>query len=515
MRSWFSKLPLAVVATAALSLAACDSGTSTPAVTTTTDTKSGTDTVSDTIATTDTIPTGGDAADVKAPDVKADVKADTTKDTAPVDDPDGKIDGAVEMTLDDQSGALVGQDTLDPTGDVDYWSFTGKKGQLIELFIQSNQQNTPNDPATIDTFITVYGPDKKQIGLNDDQASGQNNDSELTTVLPTDGTYYVRVEECHTWLKAHPTAGATCAEPADKDNVDYVVAVIELDPAKQANINPEIAEPNDTTATKVGYLMGTSSYLQTVLYGYMNTATDVDLYTFVPPLDSSVTDGRATCHFGGGYPGTNGNGSTLDGMFVSIASESTPTVVLTQADLSKASISFPCTLGASYILTVKRIAGSKTGTADFYVINHSVSGGNPLEKAEAANDVATGAEVMTAQQNGAGQDTYYFAGDLINSAKDVDYFSLKVPTGTKTLTVYCAALTYGSGLIGFTAEVKTDADAAITGGSLTEDATKGLALKALAIPAGATKVLIKLSAKSQDPVNTGAFYMCGVPFATN
>ncbi|MBI5607323.1 MAG: PPC domain-containing protein [Deltaproteobacteria bacterium] len=512
MRTWFSKLPMAVVATAALSLAACGSDTSTNTAATPNDT-SATDsnTVKDSTGTdgADTSTTG----DVKT-DAKTDVKADTTKDTAKPEDPDGKIDGAVEMTLDDQSGAFVGQDTLDPTGDVDYWSFTGKKGQLIDLMIQSNQQNSPFDSDTIDTFITLYGPDKKQIGLNDDQPSFQNNDSEILTVLPADGTYYVRVEECWTWIGLHPTGGGTCIDPEEKGNVDYVVAAFILDPAKQTNINPEIAEPNDTTATKVGYQMGEQYYLNTVLYGSLSSATDVDIYQFTPPLDANVSDGRATCRIDAGFPGVNGNGSTLDGLVASIASESTPTVVLAQADLYKGAIQLPCTLGAGYIMTVKRIANSKTSTADFYVITHGVGGSNPLEKAESANDTAAGAEVLTASKTSQGLDAYYFAGDLINGAKDVDYFSVKVPTGAKNLSVYCAALTYGSGLVGFTAEVKTDADATIQGGTAVEDATKGLALKTLAVPTGATKLLVKVSAKSQDPVVTGNYYLCGVPFAT-
>ncbi len=515
MRTWFSKLPMAVVATAALSLAACgsDSGNNNTASTTDTGSTADSNTVKDTAGNDATT-----AGDTKT-DVKTDVKADTTKDTAKPEDTDGKIDGATEMTLDDQSGAMVGQDTLDPTGDVDYWSFTGKKGQLIDLVIQTNQQNAPFDPDTIDTFITLYGPDKKQIALNDDQPAFQNNDSEILTVLPTDGTYYVRVEECWTWVGLHPTAGGTCGDPVDKVNVDYVLAAYELNATKQTNINPEVAEPNDTTATKVGYQMGSKAYLQTVVYGTLSSATDVDVYQFTPPLDSTVSEGRATCRIDAGFPGVNGNGSTLDGLVVSVASESTPTVVLAQADVYKGAVDVPCTLGQSYLMTVKRIANSKTGSSDFYIITHSVGGSNPLEKAESANDTAAGAEVLTSQKTSKGLDAYYIAGDLINQAKDVDYFSVKVPTGAKTLSVYCAAMSYGSGLVGFTAEVKTDADATIPNGTGAENLTDakkplGVAIDKLAVPAGATKLLVKLSAASQDPVVTGAYYLCGIPFAT-
>ncbi len=463
----------------------------------------------DAVATDASDGTGDTAGDAKADALKQDIPTET----APVGDIDGTIVGATEMTVDVPSGALVGQDTLDPTGDVDYWTFTGKKGQLIEILVQSNQQNSPFDPLTIDSMVTLYGPNQQQIAFNNDDPSLNTSDSELVTVLPTDGTYYLRVEECFTWAKAHPTAGANCGGTADKDNVDYLIVVFELNPAEQTNISPEAGEPNDGVPTPAGYQLGTYNYLTTVMYGALSSATDVDKFAFTPPPDSNVTSGRPTCHFNVGPPGIDGNGSTLDGLMASIRSQASPGVVLAQVDLMKGEISFPCTLGQAYVLTLERTATSTVGSADFYVVSHFVGGSNPLEKAESANNTAAGAEALASQPNSQGLPSYYVSGDLINGAQDVDYFSVTVPAGAVKGSVYCAAQKSGSGLVGLTAEVKTATDGAIAGGSATEDPAKGLALKGLAIPSGTSKLLLKVSATGQDPVNTGFYYLCGMLLA--
>lgn len=521
MRNLFPSLPIAALAVLSLSLVGCDnsSGGSTPAAKTDATATSDTKTVADTTAASDSgASDGATAKDTAATDAaKADAKADVKKDTAPPVDTDGTIDGASDLVLDDKSGALLGQDALDPTGDVDYWKFDGKKGQLVSIYIESNQSSSSSaafDPATIDSIITVYGPDKKQIAWNDDPSSFANNDSSILTVLPATGTYYVRVEECWTYVNAHPNSGGSCAQPQDKDNFDYALVVFDLDPTKQKNLNPAAAEPNDATATVVGYEQGSQGYLNTVLYGYLETATDVDMFKFTPPADAKVSEGRATCHFDMGKGGVEGNGSTLDGLVVSVASESTPTVVLAQADVLKGAIAMPCDLEKPYIVTVKRITASKTGTADFYVLSHYVGGSNPLEKNEAGNDVAKGAEAMTSQQTSQGLDAFYIGGDIINDGKDVDYFSMKLPAGAASVTVYCGSASEGSGLTGFKAELRTDADAAITGGSGVEDGAKGLQIKDVAVPAGATTLLLRLSAAGQDATVKGAFYLCGLPVKT-
>ena len=57
-------------------------------------------------------------------------------------------------------------------------------------------------------------------------------------MLPADGTYYLLVEECWTWIgKKGLTAG--CAEPMDKAVTDYALFLLNIDSAQDANVLDE------------------------------------------------------------------------------------------------------------------------------------------------------------------------------------------------------------------------------------------------------------------------------------
>lgn len=504
-----NRLNLSLMTLMSLSaLAACGSST-TPATTTTDDAV--VDAAQDVA--------GTDATTTDAP---KDAGKDTTKkDTGPVVDPDDKPETATAVTIGTTaSPTSATADQLDPTGDVDYWKFEGKKGQLISIFLQAQglQGGVAFDADTLDTVMTLYGPDKQQIAFNDDPSTRVNNDSEILTVLPADGTYYVRVEECWTWLAAHPQKGGiSCGGTADKGNVDYSIFVGSFQKG-DAGIVWE-TETGDTLkeATELPYVKDakTAKYTAPTLVASFKGVVDTDVYHITTPGDVTATAGsRSTLFANLQKGGVDGNGSTAPMGLAWLASQATPTVMIAETDLAKADqLAPPIKPNTGYFIYVTRATGAAT-TNEFYLMDFYVGDGNPLEKAEAANDKAAGAEAVTLQNTTSGGKGGFVEGDLISSGADVDWWSLPVPSGFGSGTFYivCGAQSNGSGLRGFKAEAFSAPTTAITGGSATE-AADGLVLDKLPTPADGGTILVKFTATSQASDVTSTYYRCGIGFA--
>ncbi len=493
----------------AASVAACGSSSDTgPGAATDTTV---TDTQADTTTGTDAVSTGNDTT------AKPDVAKDTIKaDIQTVVDNDNTPETAQALTV--ASTAAPGNpssDTLDPTGDIDYWSFQGKKGDITYIYIQAQALTTAFDPDTLDTVITLYGPDKKQIAFDDDPIGRANNDSELLTYLPADGTYYVRVEECWTWLAEHPEkTGVSCADPKDKSNTDYnigVITFVDSDPGIVVEI-----EKGDTIteATEVPWEKDTQGkYVSPTMVGTFKGIVDIDVYHFNVPTDITVSQGRSSIDFTLATGGVDGNGSTAVFGTAWLASEATPTAQIANVDLSTSdTIGPPITFGKGYYLYVIRASGAFT-TNEFYFIDAFAGGSNPVETNESGNDVATGAESVKVAAN-SGSQSGYLEGDLIKGGADVDWWSVAVPTGFGggALGVYCGAQSVGSGLRGFKVDLYSDAGkTAITGGSQVEPAA-GVAITTLKSTADGTTLYLKFSATSQAADVSSSYYRCGVVF---
>lgn len=446
----------------------------------------------------DTGPAAADTAAAK-PDAKADVKKDTKADPNTLDN---TIDGAVPL-----DPAAATSDQLDPTGDVDFYSFEGKKGDIFTIGIVSQlAQTTQFDPASIDSVITVYGPDKQPYAFNDDPAIRNTNDSQILTILPKDGTYYVKVEECSTWLADNPKGGASCASPIDKTNVDYQIYIDKMDLVKSTSQVFD-KEPNDKPAEAQAVAYGTNKagkYYLSQMLGFFASATDVDVYKFSAPQDNKDDKTRLSANFDSDNGGVDGNGSTAQLGLLWIASEATPTAIIAQADFATQGLNVPLKFGKTYYLYVVRADGP-VGAWDFYSLTHSWGGGNPIELMDLANDTTVGSETLTAAKSAAGLAQYFVEGDLINQAKDVDIFNF-APAG-KTMSVTCGALYSGSGLRDLTVEVLGEDGKVIASGIETE---KKLAnVDKFAVPQGAFKLYIRVTA-TQDAKVLSSFYRCGV-----
>ena len=446
--------------------------------------------------------TGADTTDTGAD--TTDTGADTT-DTGGGDDGNNSFEEAVELTF----GEAV-EETLNPTADTDYFSFAGTKGQVVGLEIFA--QDIPFEAIAIDTVMTLYDEGKNQIALNDDPFPRSTNDSRIYTILPADGTYYVEVEECTTWLKKTGFPGA-CADPIDKKKTGYQVGVFELTGEEDNNVVD--AETGNTAddANAVTYGKNTDgNYLLTIGWGTFADETDVDVYAFNIPEDVPVNSGRSTGNFEWYPGGVDGNGSSSSIGATWIASAEAPDVMIAWTDGdSGESLQPPLDFGADYLLFISHPGGA-AGANDFYFFNHSFGGSNPLELDDEGNNALETAEALVDSPDDAGHH-FFIEGDITEAGVDVDHFTFELSEllgeGT-TINVACGAQRSGSGLRQFQFTLLDAEGNGLPGGKQIESAKEDASILDMKLPAGATSLLLKVEAGSQAEGVTSTFYRCGV-----
>lgn len=418
--------------------------------------------------------------------------------------------------------------TLEPVdSDEDFYTFDGTAGELFLLLTDSKPDTDEFDSTYPDLVVTLYKNNNgawEQVAQNDDPTPRYSNDSELWTVLE-EGKYCLRVTECN---KLFP---GLCSPAADITTFDYGVAGLPIDPAKFNSIFTE-TEPNDNPpgdpASPVEYEKSMSGgYYQSIGYGAFANADDRDVFSFTVPTDVAVSEGRATCNFDFYPTGTSGNGSTADtGILAYVTTEADPNTTIAMVDVTMADpksgslpgIGMPCTFGTKYLFWFER-GGVTAGKNDFYVFTHSGGGSNPLEAETEAmpntNDKATTAEKMPMYDNMDGSFSYFIDGDLVPASADMDVFAIDIPAGSTiaTVSVACGAQRLGSGLRGFRATVLDDKENQVGMAISTESDGSDAQISDIAVPAGATRLYLKLEATSQAPDVTSSFYRCGVHLA--
>lgn len=442
----------------------------------------------------------------------------------PIGDGNDSIEDADPLEEDeDFPGVLFAQGELDPPDvDVDFFSFPGNAGDAV--FIGSDAKPATNEFADfyIDLVVTLFDADGNQIAQNDDPFPRRSNDSSFYTVLPSDGTYYLKVEE---FCEFAPAGTCPTNYFDDLSDIAFAVFVSPLDPA-DTSVFPEDAEPNDTevTATEMEYGFvdevptggdgkpdEPGLYYLSVNYGEL-TANDTDGITFSPPDDLVIgANTRATAEFLVPPPGSDGNGSSINPGILEVLNVTQGQIVARfdmsdeTADTDRATLNFPVNLADDYFITLKT-GSSAPGTGEpFYFLIHGNGEGNPLELDELLNNVpATADELEQAE----GVDSFFVEGDL--PAADVDYF--RIPVLDETFGLICGSEREGSGARGFKATVY-GSDGVTQIATKTENATPTGVLRLTELDPGAnTELVIKVEKGSQDPEVTSNFYRCGFHF---
>jgi hypothetical protein len=441
--------------------------------------------------------------------------ADTTTSTGTggtEDDGNNSFDTAEDATIGEQvEGELDPPDT-----DVDFYKFEGAAGQVIGIFTNSKPDDDPYNDAYPDLVITLFDANQQQIAQNDDPFPRNTQDSQLYTILPADGTYYVKVEEYCEWQPdtCPPDYFDAISETA------YAVLVAELDLTTDGVVVD--TEPNDdgATATMMTYAPvdgQLGSYYLTLVVGDFASDTDQDWYSVHLPADIDLGGATEAVIQASTYPsGPEGNGSSSGVGLMTLIDPATGDI-WAQADASTGSeLSPPAMLDMDYFLTVEPPAGGSIGATPFYFINHNGTAFLNEPEAEAIDatgmndtkDMAEGPLSENAQDDGS---TSFFMQGRLPGGTDVDVFRIDLPSpGSQVLTIACGAQRSGSGLRGLKFTLLDASGNTISGGqSPSEDATTNLVLQDVD-PGAADTVYVKIEAASQDTMVKSDFYRCGM-----
>lgn len=400
-----------------------------------------------------------------------------------------------------------------PDTDVDFYTFNGLAG-VASIVAYSKPDGDPFASTDPDIVFELYDSGMNLIATNDDPYPRDTQDSNIITVLPTDGLYYLKVSE----FCATPNAGCDAAYYDGLEDLTYGVEIYMEAAGALANPIQE-AEPNDTiaNATPANLLETTTAgqYFATLAYGEFQSAGDLEYFSFTAPSNVPITlGGRLTTNIVFQPPGkTAGSGSArftgvvrIDDMMgntVALQDWSTETDATDYAEITAA----PLVPGAQYLVRVAGGPNEADGPlAPFFVYSHGVSEGNPLETADATNNLPATPEVLVHPSGDT--DSYFVDGNL--GAGDTDHYQIAVE-GQPMFAYTCIAQRGGSGIRGLTVDILDAGGDVISTG--TEDATTQLFVFDVD-PMGETNLTVRITKTSQDALVTGDYYRCGFNFYT-
>jgi cysteine-rich repeat protein len=367
--------------------------------------------------------------------------------------------------------------------DEDFYKFTGSAA--IWTYIATNA-NPDDDHTKIDTVISLYDANQNLIAENDDAYPRRNTDSQLIIKLPADGEYYIKVQEFSSWYSGD-------MEDEGSEDYSYTLSVGDLSP-EQENIVEDAEGGNDTDSAQA---LAFVDRTVTVALGQFQAANDQDVFSF------SITNADQN-HFSAQLMpfGNKGYGSTAEDTVLRVTDANGATVARIAHTETRDQVSPGSLAVGDYHLWVERPAGATSGANDFYVIKYGISGDNPAETAEAANNEMAGAEALEAQSNEGGA-SYFVLATL--AADDVDYYSFDLAAGNG-ITVACGSASSGSGVVGLRAEIRDSEDSVVRGA---DEADGDLRMRDITGLAAGTYYL-RLSATGQMDDVIGNWARCGV-----
>jgi hypothetical protein len=422
--------------------------------------------------------------------------------------------------------------TLADAATKDFYKFSGKAGDRLTFITRAQglvQGNTGDDNTIIDTVITLYDANKTAIAQDDDAWPRFGRDSQLFTILPADGEYYVSVEDCNSAF-----GGQNCAPANGLQTFDYQLDVATTDKL----VAPEVwagASQDGTTAKAVSVAYAVpqgqkpGNYGLYIFDGAFKAAGETHVFSFTPPKDTVVdASQRARAELWvQPISAKNGDGSTAN-VKVWVADSAAPQTMIAMVDQNNYSdgdnqtngpidLSVPVTLDHQYFVFVQSTAAKSTPATDFYFAEHFVGsfhyGQLEAEKAQGANDTVATAETLTTPAQ-ATPGAFFVDGDILKAGQggDVDVYAMDVPAGSNKVDLFCSAQRAGSGLRSLQVSVLgTDGKTGMASG--TEAAGTDMNVIGKTVPGGTTKAYLQVAADSQDANVTGTYYHCTVVFS--
>lgn len=407
-------------------------------------------------------------------------------------------------------GELVEGDLSQP-GQEDYYRFDGLKGQVLWIDVDAQDiDGVSLDPTYIDTVVTLFSEADVKLAQNNNPTEFSTADSRLYTILPDDGTYCIRVAECHSVIS---NPGSNCySDPAGISSTFYEMNVFELiddGPGDSNTADPE-AGNDPPSASEVDFVQSdTGGYFSAYLWGYYDTVDDVDVFKFTLPADVPVPfDARAHFNVTAFNAGTTGSGSSIPTGEMVIVDPDVPDLPIARLDPSKSEeLQVPLVLDKEYWLFVNR-PPSTPEENDFYFLSAFPGWGNPLEIDDVVNtDPATPEALAFSDENSA-----FVEGDIA-PITDLDHYVVEVPSGNTLVSAVCASRTRGSGLRQMKISILGE-DGMLLNPSATDIETSTSLAFSQDIPVGAnTEIVLKVEAATQAADASGTYYQCGVHFS--
>jgi len=100
-------------------------------------------------------------------------------------EPNDEFETAYQISF----GQPIENATIDPSGDLDYFYFTGISGQLVTIDVNAESLESPSE---LDSVLTLFDSNHNEI-VNNDDFDGVDPRIEHFN-LPRDGIYYIRIE---------------------------------------------------------------------------------------------------------------------------------------------------------------------------------------------------------------------------------------------------------------------------------------------------------------------------------
>ncbi|MCA9513617.1 MAG: hypothetical protein KC635_01625 [Myxococcales bacterium] len=405
---------------------------------------------------------------------------------------------------------------LTNVGEYDVYRFSGTAGQVIRVTLSTPGAAFNTDG--IDAVVSIHKvTDGKTVAIGDDALFANDFDSDVLTMLPETGSYYILVRDCWTYQGERPDQDFGCYLPIAKTQRSYTIAVGDLSTSVTRDAENGDDEQNPTA---LAFPRSGGNYAGVVALGTYEDATDVDVYAITVPGDLGISGLAGQSYraemvvrgFRGGVTGPYGSGSAAEMGEVRLTTADAPGRIIARlSEVDEDSVlHVPVVRGTDYLLWVT--AGNDpapTGSErDFYFVGAAPDRSFLLERA--TNDSLETAEEVKEVYTDDTQLVFQFAGDLDPVETDVDYYSFPIANPKRKIDVVCWAASLGSGLQGLTATLYETNGTAIQNGSATDSQSRPAVISGIFPSATATAVILKVSATGGAADTTSRHYECQV-----
>jgi len=154
------------------------------------------------------------------------------------------------------------------SGDVDYWSFTGQAGDILDVAAQN-----PGDPNSSGLLYRIYYPNGSQWTYFYTDGNGRG---QMGATLPVGGTYYIRVEQNYGYIGEYRFRVTLARPPVQVETEPN-------DNTSQANALTFANQAGHQTASVLGYIGSADGSGDFFRLGSLSAGAAITLGLWQPP----------------------------------------------------------------------------------------------------------------------------------------------------------------------------------------------------------------------------------------